>query len=203
MSYYIYSTEALPNTAMMGKPGYTPDNEFIRWMGLTLPPIPARKWTKLPDALHTIRRQDWRDRHGTAVEVQVQKFSGIINANFAKRGVVFLDHEPSTAEKAKLEEVSEELNIEWRRECIQNYENQVRDKEVTGTGRTKPTPYEDECYDILKMEKPYSVKHFQAMRNPGNEAAQKIADAISAAQKPLVDLLLDTMTKPKAEPARK
>lgn len=203
MAHYIYSSEALPDPELMGKPGYTPDNEFIRWAGLTLPALDEKKWTKLPEQLNTVRRSDWRDRQGTPIEVHISKFGPIIKANFAKRGVIFLDHEPTDAEKKKLELVSQEINLEWRKQCIQEYENQVREKEVTGTGRTRPTPYEDKCYELLGQKKPYSVEHFQAMRNPGDVAAQKIANAISEANKPLVDALLEVITKPKekAQPA--
>lgn len=196
MPYFIYSHEALPNPDMMGKPGYTPDQEFIRWGGLTLPPVPKQKWTKLPDSLNTIRRSDWRDRQGTLIEIHISKFAGIVNANFAKRGVIFMDHEPTAEERARLESLSEDLNKTWRKECIQLYEDQVREKEVTGHGRTKPTPYEDECYSILNMTKPYSPEHFQAQRNPGMAAAQQIANAISESQKDLVTTLVDVLTKP-------
>lgn len=201
MAHYIYSTEPLPDPALMGKPGYTPDQEFIRWAGLTLPPVEEKKWQKLPEQLNTIRRSDWRDRQGTPVEIHISKFAPIIKANFAKRGVIFLDHEPSDVEKKKLESVSEELNLAWRKDCIQEYESQVRDKEVTGFGRTKPTPYEDKCYELLGQKKPYSVEHFQAMRDPGQMAANKIADAIAEANKPLVDALMEVITKPKTQPA--
>lgn len=198
MAHWIYSHEALPSQKLMGKPGYTPDSEFIRWGGLTLPPLNERQWTKLPDYLNTIRRSDWRDRQGTPIEIHISKFAPVIKNSFAKRGVIFMDHEPTEREKAELERVSRELNLEWRKECIQLYEDQVREKETTGHGRTKPTPYEDECYEMLGQKKPYSVEHFQAMRNPGDVAAQKIAAAIAESQKDLVTTLVDALTKPQA-----
>lgn len=179
MSYWIYSTEALPNVEMMGKPGYTPDSEYIRFGGITLPPIPKKKWTLLPDSFTTIKRADWRDRHGMEVEIPIKKFKGVIDARFLERGVIFLDHEPSDAEKTELKMASEQLNLSWRRKCIQFYENQVAEKQTTGKGRTTPTPYEDECYELLGMKKPYSVDALQAQRDPGKEAADKIAQAIA------------------------
>lgn len=203
MPHWIYSHESLPNQKLMGKPGYTPDSEFIRWGGLTLPPLPERQWTKLPEYLNTIRRSDWRDRQGTPIEIHISKFGPIIKNSFAKRGVIFMDHEPNEREKEELQRVSKELNLEWRKECIQMYEDQVREKETTGHGRTKPTPYEDECYEILGQKKPYSVEHFQAMRNPGDMAAQKIAAAIADSQRDLVTTLVDALTKPASAPATK
>lgn len=180
---WIYSTEALPNPAMMGKPGYTPDQEFIRWGGATLPPIPAKKWTRLPDSFSMLIHRDWRDKSGYEYEIPVQKFKPVvISGRFAERGVIWLDDPlPKDATLRELEAISERLNLKWRMSCIQNYEDQVREKEVTGHGRTKPTPYEDECFDVLKMKKPYSVDALQAQRDPGAAAAQMIADAISKA----------------------
>jgi hypothetical protein len=181
MAHWIYSTEALPNPALMGKPGYTPDQEFVKWGGATLPPIPAKEWMKLPDSFDMLRRADWRDRQGTHYEIPITRFKGIIDARFAERGVVFLDHPPSNAEKETLEAVSAELNLQFRRSQVEWYESQVREKEVTGHGRTKPTPYEDECYSLLGIEKPYSAKALQAQRDPGRAAAKEIADAIAGA----------------------
>ena len=207
MAYWIYSSEALPNPEMMGKRGYTPDSEYIRWNGVTLPLIPKKKWLELPDSFTTTRKSDWRSRP-EEVEIHVRKFKPVIQGRFAERGVIFLDHQPTDYEKTELEGVSQQLNLAWRRTCIQWYEDQVREKEVTGHGRTVPTPYEDECYDMLGMEKPYSVKAMQAQRNPGQEAALQIAEAISrgrvadatAIGKALADAL---RPPPPPEPARK
>jgi hypothetical protein len=206
LAYWLYSCESLPNPAMMGKPGYTPDQEFIRWNGITLPLLHKGVWTKLPDSMFTIRRSDWKDRQGQEVEVHISRFKGIISSRFAARGVIFMDHEPSAAEKEKLEKVSQDLNYEFRKDCIQTYEDQVAEKQVTGHGRTKPTPYEDECYEILKMPKPYSVDTFRAQRQPGQEAGERIAAAIAEANKPMmavVEALTEALTKNNTKPASK
>lgn len=206
MAYWLYSCESLPNPAMMGKPGYTPDQEFIRWNGITLPLLMKNSWTKLPDSMFTIRRSDWKDRQGTEVEVHISRFKGIINQRFAARGVIFLDHEPSAAEKDKLEKLSVELNKEFRQLCIQEFENQAAEKASTGHGRNKPTPYENECYEILDLPKPYSVDAFRAQRQPGNEAADRIAAAMMESQKPmvaLVEALTEALTKNNSKPASK
>lgn len=180
---WIYSSEALPNPAMMGKPGYTPDQEFIRWGGAQLPPIPAKKWTRLPDSFSMLIHRDWRDKTGFEYDISVQKFKPIVtNGRFAERGVIWLDDPlPKDATLKELEAISERLNLKWRKQCIQMYEDQVREKEVTGHGRTRPTPYEDECFDMLNMKKPYSVDAMQAQRDPGAAAATMIAEAIRSA----------------------
>lgn len=200
MAYYIYSTEALPNPEMMGKAGYTPDSEYVRWGGVCLPPIPKKKWMQLDDSYPTLMHRDWRDRAGTEVDIPIRRFKGIIDHRFASRGVIFIDHEPSPVEKEILEKKSEELNMAFRMECIRFYEDQVREKEVTGHGRTKPTPYEDECYDMLGMKKPYDPKTIQALRDPGATAAKEIAEAIkqgqAATSKAVAEAIAEVLTRP-------
>jgi len=206
LAYWIYSSESLPNPAMMGKPGYTPDQEFIRWNGITLPLLMKNVWTKLPDSLFTIRRSDWKDRQGSEVEVHISRFKSIINQRFAPRGVIFLDHEPSAAEKEKLEAVSLELNHEFRKECVQEFENQCAEKQATGHGRNKPTPHENESYELLGLSKPYSVDAFKAQRQPGQEAAERIAAAMAESNKPmvaLVEALTEALAKNNTKPAAK
>lgn len=194
MSHYIYSTEALPDPELMGQPGYTPDQEYIRWGGLTLPAIPEKKWTKLPDVLETIRRTSWRDPK-QEIEIRIEKFAPIIRANFAKRGVIFLDHEPSEAEKKKLEAVSAELCAIHRKKAVEFFEQQ-RDVARDQKGQYFISPYVDKCYAALGLKKPYSLDAIEAQRDPGGDAARKIADAITEANKPLVEMLTEALTKP-------
>lgn len=183
MAWFIYSPEALPNPKFMGKPGYTPDGEYIRYNGVTLPILPEKTWMELPAYIPTLHHRDWTDKQGHAERVYIEQFKPVVNGRFAERGVIMLDHEPTDAEKSKLEPVALELNLKWRKQCVQWYEDQVREKEITGHGRTKPTPYEDECYEILNLSKPYSVEAFKAQRRPGEEAAERIATAIAEALK--------------------
>jgi hypothetical protein len=178
MPWYIYSHEPLPNLAFMGRPGYTPDSEYIRYGGIALPAIPKRKWMKLDDSFTTLHRRDWRDKQGTEVEIPVRKFKAVVEGRFLERGVIMIDHEPNDAEKQELKKISEDLNLSWRRQCIQAYEDQVAEKNTTGHGRSKPTPYEDECFEILGMVKPYSVESLQSQRDPGRQAAERIAEAL-------------------------
>ncbi len=209
MPYYIYASEDLPNPEMMGKPGYTPDSEYIKFAGATLPPIKKGEWTRLPDSFGSIRHNDWKDKQGTEVEISVRRFRGIIDSpdrGFAERGVIMLDHEPTDAEKRKLEAVSAELNLKFRKKHIEFYENQ-RQIALARQGTYPVTPYVDECYELIGMKKPYSVEALQAQRDPGAHAAQQIAEALAAAQKEntqaIVDMVQDALTRPKAaEPRR-
>jgi hypothetical protein len=203
MAWHIYSTEALPNPDFMGRPGYTPDAEYIRYAGVTLPSLPKGTWVKLEDSFTTIRRSDWRDKQGTEIEIPIRKFKGIVSnpeRGFAERGVILVDHEPTDDEKRKLERLSAELNLKFRKKHIEFYENQ-RQAALARQGNYPASPYVDECYDILRMEKPYSVEALQAQRSPGEKAAQQIADAISAGQesnaRAIANVLEDVLTRPR------
>lgn len=207
MSWWIYSSEALPNPEMMGRPRYTPDSEYIRYGGVALPLLPKAAWLELPDSFTTLRRSDWRDKHGTEVEISIKRFKPIVNnpeRGFAERGVIMLDHEPSTSEKAKLEKLSLELNLAFRKKHIEFYENQ-RQIALARQGTYDPTPYVDECYEILGMNRPYSVDALQAQRDPGAHAASQIAEAIAGALKKdredTTAVALEALTRPKTEQA--
>jgi hypothetical protein len=205
MSWFIYSTEALPNPELIGKPGYTPDNDYIKFGGAMLPCIPKGQWIKLPDSFTTVRHTDWKDKQGTESEVGVRRFKPIIDSpdrGFAERGVIMVDHEPVDAEKKKLEHLSAELNLKFRKKHVEFYENQ-RQIALARQGAYPVTPYTDECYEILGMNKPYSVDALQALRDPGARAAQQIADAISEGQKAnataIAEAVQEALTRPKPD----
>lgn len=184
MAYWIYSSEAMPNPELMGRPGYTPDNYYIKYNGVALSPIPAKKWMQLPESFPTIRRRSWKDPKED-VEVPIRKFQGVVDAKdggFSAMGVIMLDHEPSANEKKQLEAASYDLNMKHRKRAIEFYEQQVKAAEAR-QGTYPVTPYIDECYHMLNIKKPYSVEAMQAQRDPGAESANKIAEAISAALK--------------------
>jgi hypothetical protein len=178
MAHYVYSVEPLPAEHLIGKPGYTP--ECLKWAGIELT-IPAGEWVKLPDYYPMLRHHGWTDKSGTRERVYTTDIVEALRNKAAQRGIIFIDHEPSAAEKVELEKASAELNLKHRAECVRFYEEQVREKEVTGFGRTKPTPYEDECYTLLGLTKPYSPEALRAQRHPGEDAADRIATAITNA----------------------
>jgi hypothetical protein len=204
MSWFIYSTEALPNPKFQGKPGYTPDSLFIRFGGIALPPVPEKKWVKLDDSYPTLRRRDWTDRRGEELDVPIRKFKGIVDGRFAEMGVILLDHEPSETEKKALEKASADINLNWRKRQIEFYEQQ-REIALARQGTYPVTPYIDECYDILDIKKPYSVEALEAKRDPGAKAAAQFAKAIKEAlaesRKEGLDEAVEILTKPsKPEP---
>lgn len=185
MPYYIYSHDPMPNLEMMGKPRYTPDGDWIRAAGVTLPAIPAQTWVELDEddpRFKTIRRRDWRDRQGDQIEVSLRRFLPVVKSQFTERGVVMLDHKPSEQEQKALAHACGENNMNFRKKAIEFFENQ-RDMAKARQGTYDPTPYIDECYDVLGMKKPYSMEALKAQRDPGAEAANRIADAIAGAMK--------------------
>lgn len=178
MAYWIYSTEALPNEKLMGKPGYTPDGDCIKWNGATLPVLKAMEWQELPESIPLKFHRDWKDRQGYDVDVYIRRFKGIIDAKFAERGVIFLDHKPSEEEKKTLEAVSLDLNMKFRKKAIEFFEDQ-REMAKQRQGTYPVTPYIDECYELLGIKKPYSLEALESLRDPGAKAAKQIADALS------------------------
>lgn len=182
MSHWIYSTEAIPDLELMGTAGYTP--EWIMFNGITLPPIEAETWTKLPESFNTYRKFSWTSPKQNE-RVYIEDFGPMLTAQgskWTKKGVIFLDHEPSAREKEKLEALSEDLNLKHRAEAIEFYEAE-RTNALARQGKYEASPYVDKCYELLKMEKPYSAKAFRAQRMPGEDAAQRISVAIAEGQK--------------------
>lgn len=204
--YYIYSHEALPNPALMGKPRYTPDGDWIKLGGVTLPQLPAQKWMELSEddpRYVTLRRADWRDRQGTQIEVPLKRFKKLIDNPqnwYAERGVVMLDHNPTPEEKKRIEAVCAENNLRFRKKAVEFFENQ-RDMAKARQGTYEPTPYIDECYDLLNMPKPYSLDALQEQRRPGEAAAERIASAIAEGQKEsakvVAEAVAEVLTRPK------
>jgi len=187
-SYYIYSSESLPNPEMMGKAGYTPDSEWIGYAGFRMGVLPKNAWVKMPDKDRQLHHTSWLDRKGTTTVLYIDEivnhirnkpiFLGDQQVTLESRGVFIVDHEPTGEEKVRLEKESKEANLAFRMKCVEWFENQVREKEVTGHGRTRPTPYENECYEILGLTKPYSVEAMRAQRHPGEAVGEQIVAAL-------------------------
>lgn len=202
-NYWIYSHEALPNPEMMGKPRYTPDSSYVRYGGVSLPAIPKQEWFRLDEddrRYTTIRRRDWRDRQGEEIQIPLRRFMPVVKNQFSERGVVMLDHEPTAAEKASIEKACAEENLRFRKKQIEFFEAR-RDEAKARQGQYDPSPYIDECYDILNMDKPYSIEALMEQRAPGDRAAERIAAAIANGQKDnaraIAEAFADVLTKPK------
>jgi hypothetical protein len=178
MPYWLYSSEGLPDLDLMKKPGYTP--EYMQHHGVQVV-MPEREWIKLNDNHYILKHRDRSDKAGYREHIAGEDIVNGLRKRFETRGVIFLDHEPSATEKEALAKVSEEINLKFRTDAVDFYEQQRHEKEVSGQGRSRPTPYEDKSYELLKLNKPYSVEAFKALRAPGDEAAKKIADAIVGA----------------------
>lgn len=180
MSYWLYSVESFPHQTLIGKAGYTP--EYVNHAGIQLT-VEAEKWQELPTRWRQVMHRDWMDKRGTAENIMTEDMVKAINSRFSGRGLTILDHEPSATEKKKLETEAADANLAHRMRVIEQYEDQVREREVTGHGRTKPTPYEDECYTILGITKPYSVEAMRAQRHPGEAVGEQIVAALDRLEK--------------------
>jgi hypothetical protein len=165
----------------MGKAGYTP--EYVAHAGVQLGPIDEKKWVELPTSWTNVTHRDWMDRKGTRERILAEDIIKTITNRFAGRGLVILDHEPSAKEREKIEKDAADANVAFRMKAVEWYENQVREKEVTGYGRTTPTPYEDECYTMLGLTKPYSVEAMRAQRHPGEAVGEQIVAALDRLNK--------------------
>jgi hypothetical protein len=177
MPYHLYSVESFPSDTLLGKPMYTP--EYLAHWGISLAGVEAKKWVKFPDNFYNTYHADWKDRAGTRRHIGGEELFKALGQRFAMRGVAILDHEPSAIEKAQAEKDCMEKNLAFRMAAVEAYENEVNEKKVTGHGRTKPTPYEDECYTILGLTKPYSVEAMRAQRHPGEAVGEQIVAALS------------------------
>jgi hypothetical protein len=181
MPYFVYSVEAFPSDTLMNKAMYTP--EYLSHWGIMLQGIEAKKWIEFKDNFYNTYRVDWKDRAGTRRHIAGEDLFKALKQRFANRGVAIFDHAPTAAEKAIAEKDCMEKNLVFRMASVEAYENEVNEKKVTGHGRTKPTAYEDECYTILGLTKPYSVEAMRAQRHPGEAVGEQIVAALDRLEK--------------------
>jgi hypothetical protein len=199
-NYYVYSVEPMPRTDLFGK-NYNPNNDYIAYNGIYLPPIEAKTWTKIDDRFRSVRHHDRTDRQGHAYHVFADEIVKANRERLLPRGILFTDHEPTTAEKDELEKKALDLNVQFRLEAIQHYEDQVREHDTGNPGRTKPTTYELECYEVLGMERPHSVAAFKSQRDPGAAAAIRFAEAMEKLLEQLKGGTSAAKTHPSGKPA--
>jgi len=176
MAYFMFSPESIPNPVLIGKGGYSP--EWLMHAGISLGQVEGDKWVKLQEGYSNTKHKDWRDKAGTEEYIPASRLVKALEARFGARGVIFIDHAPSKDEREEIEKKAKDANVAWRMRCIEQYEAQVREREVTGHGRTSPTPYEDECYSMLGVTKPYSVEAMRAQRHPGEAVGEQIVAAL-------------------------
>lgn len=193
MAIFVYSHESIPNQKLMGKASYTP--EWLQYAGVTLPPLNAGEWQELSESYYWRYKRDWTNKAGSREHVEGSSVMGVLSKRFEARGVIFLDHEPTKNEREVYALKSKSANDAFRMSCIEFYENQVREKEVTGHGRTQPTAYEDECYSILGLTKPYSVEAMRAQRHPGEAVGAQIVAALEMLDKRRAAEAADGATK--------
>jgi hypothetical protein len=191
-TFFIYSVEPMPRTDLFSKRDYNPTNDYIAYNGVYLPPLEAKTWTPVVDRIQSLRHLDRADKQGHKYHVFADELVKANQERLRPRGVVFLDHEPTATEKADIAKEALELNMQFRLDTIQFYEESAKEAEAQGRS-LKAGTYVKECYQILGMEQPGSVAALRAQRQPG----EAVADRFAAAMEQLVKHLTA-----KAEPAK-
>lgn len=201
-TFYVYSVEPMPRVDLHMKRDYNPLNDRIAYNGIYLPPIEAKTWTKIEDRFKSLRHHDRTDKAGHVYHVFADEIVKANQERLRPRGVVFLDHEPTSAECVELAQQALSLNMQFRLDTIQGYEEAM--KEAEANGRTlKANTYVRECYELLNMEQPGSVAALRAQRQPGEAAAERFASAIEGAVERVLAKLLKPDTKPTSGAAAK
>ena len=181
MAYYLYSPEPFPAKRKRNS-AYQDAVEYIEYNGFRMAgPIPANEWLKVPRHFSRLEFESYMDHRGSKVVMLDDEWAEAIKALFGPRGVIVVEDSELLGNKEQLEEESKQINLEFRKAAIEEFERNLSERKVTGKGRPYPTSYEEECYEVLGLTKPYSVDALKAERDPGEAAAQKIADAIATA----------------------
>jgi len=176
-NFYVYSVEPMPRTDLFEKRDYNPQNDYIAYNSIYLEPIPAKTWTRIPDKFRSLRHHDRTDKQGHPYHVFDDEIVKANQARLRPRGVLFTDHEPTAAEKAELESNAAKLNMQFRLDAIQSYEEAMREAEANGRTVKAPT-YVKECYELLGMPRPGSAEAIRAQRQPGEDVADRIVAAL-------------------------
>jgi len=177
--YFVYSHEELPRTDLFTSRDYNPGNDWIAYNGIHIGVVPAKTWTKVPDRLRSVRHVDRADKQGHPYHVFADEIAKANAERLKPRGVIFLDHAPTDAEKAELEALAETRNLQFRMDAVQVYEETLKVAESQGH-TLKANTYVKECYKLLGMERPNSIEAARAQRQPGEAAAERIATALES-----------------------
>lgn len=197
-NFWIYSVEPMPRTDLFSSRDYNPTNDYVAYNGIYLEPVPAKQWTRIPDKFKSLRHRDRTDKQGTTYHVFDDEIVKANQERLRPRGVLFTDHEPTAVEKAELEDRAAKLNMQFRIDAIQQYEEAMREAEANG--RTlKANTYVRECYELLQLPRPGSAEAIRAQRQPGED----VADRIVAALERLLSRKVEAPSAPKATPSPK
>ena len=186
MSFYLYSPEDFP-AKRKKNPAFQDTPEYLKFNNFVIYDVKAHVWTKLARKYERIEFADFMDKRGTRVVSLEDEMADAINLFHTQpdspgygRGVVVVDEKTYANEAARkaVEEESEAANRNFRAKVIAEFEMQLQERQVTGKGRAYPTPYEEECYEILDMPRPHSAESILAQRRPGLSVAQEIVSAI-------------------------
>jgi flagellar biosynthesis/type III secretory pathway protein FliH len=176
-NFWVYSVEPMPRVDLFATRDHNPANEYIGYNGIYIAPVEPKTWTRIPDKFRSLRHRDRTDKQGTTYHVFDDEIVKANQERLRPRGVLFTDHEPTAEERKELEERAAKLNMQFRLDTIQSYEEAMREAEANGRTVKAPT-YVKECYELLGMPRPGSAEAIRAQRQPGEDVADRIVAAL-------------------------
>lgn len=201
MAIWIYSAEAFPGTN--GR-----NAEYIQVLGHTIV-VPARQWVKLQTRYERPYWTDYRHRgegstnkavgHASREVFVNDEVAAEIVARYGFRGVVMSEDDPAvkTLKCEKLVATAETQNHKWREHIIARFENERKQRSLTGHGRLEPTPYELECYRECGLPEPGSIDEIKAEKGISAKEAAVLSPEILV----LIQEALETRARKAAEAA--
>lgn len=156
MGWSVYSTEDFPK--------WDSENgcmcDYLQGLGVQVI-LKAGQWTHLEDFYKHVRYESWVDAAGDGREsiTTGQQVAERLQGDFRLRGVRCANLDKITdAEREAIEAQSKEQNYKLRRMFVDRFEQQFRTKMQGGPGRWLPNTYEAECYKLLGLKPPDTVR---------------------------------------------
>lgn len=147
----IYSPEDFPKKGRQA--------EYLSAYGYQLEPVKANTWVELPD---TFIHECWTDfihvadvNNPKQTPVRAKKLAEHLVMVHGERGLVACEWSNTNAEERKhLENQSKAKNHNFRKQTVEKFEQQYREKMRGEPGRLIPSDYEMECYEMLGLKVP-------------------------------------------------
>jgi hypothetical protein len=172
MAVYIYSVESFPGTDANGRKA-----DFLQALGHQII-LHGGHWTKLAPKYEWPYFTDFQQRGSGPTNKAIAWASKVVTlpeeiaerltVQHGHRGIVYLQSDPEDNPKRTrdIEAKAKEANTRWREFVIEQYENNRKLRQLTGTGRIVPSLYELECYEVLGLARPGSIDEIKAAKSP-------------------------------------
>lgn len=202
MGWAIYSPEDFPR-----KQGDGTMADYAVAHRITIP-LKAGQWTQLDEMGYrdtyitswVNNEADTRDVFHASKDIAeriCRMKGGTINERWYSVGLVYCNTDKTTPEEMKkLETLSHETNLRYRKAVVDAFDLQFRIKSQGGPGRLTPNPYEEECYEVLQIQPPEIVHRPEKMPMQPQVMIPD-ASAIQAMIEAEVTKRMEAMTAPK------